>query len=459
MIVMKFGGSSLQDADGILNVARIIKIKIPLQPVIVASAMGKTTRKLLNSCLAAVNQDQSENQNILQSLRDYHFNAALKLDLFNVDAEFDKTMRSYFSAIESNLELIKSTKSLSPKLQDSTLAFGELLSTLILSTCLRSIGVNAQLFDARKCVVTDSHFSHATPLESESYAKINDYLSPSLLENRVAVIQGFIGATESGETTTLGFEGSDYSAVLIGAALCTKEVQIWKDVPGVMSADPELIKSAIPVERMNFTEATELSRCGAKVLHPSTIKPASDLNIPVKILNSYQPDFKGTTINRTISDNSNLTKSITYRRALTILNITAKHSLSEFDFSTQVFVTLHDLEMTPEIVQRSDKKVILIIKNSELKKSFFNHIAEWADVQIEKGKATISIIGNMIRSNHKIVQKFQTFNDDTSFQIDVDKTSDHSYTMLLNETDLDAVMQELHHDLFEVTNKRQEGTT
>jgi aspartate kinase len=223
-------------------------------------------------------------------------------------------------------------------------------------------------------------------------------------------------------------------------------------VPGVMSADPALISKAIPVENMTFAEAAELSRCGAKVLHPSTIRPAMEKNIPVKIFNSCQPDFKGTTIDNQDHDKSNPVKSITCRRDLLILQITAKQSLSEFDFSAQVFVTLQELEISPEIIEGSDKKVILIIKKEELKKNLLDRIAQWADVQIEEFKATISLIGNQIRTRHDVIGKINKYENLQSIQLDIDKTSDHSYTILLNESDLDKTIKDLHHDFFETMN-------
>lgn len=453
MIVMKFGGRSLKDAESIRNVAQIIKSKIPLQPVIVASAMGKTTRNLLNSSLAATNQNQTESEVLFQSLKKYHLNISKKLGLFNTRYGFENNFYAYFSEIESNLQKIHSEKKLTPKYQDETLAYGELLSTLILYAYLKSTRIDVKLLDVRDCIVTDEHFTHATPLESESFIKIKKYLSPVIKDNKIVIIQGFIGSTQTGETTTLGFEGSDYSAVIIGAALQVDEVQIWKDVPGVMSADPAMISKAIPVESMTFAQAAELSRCGAKVLHPSTIRPAMERNIPVKIFNSNQPDFKGTTIDNQIDDQSNPIKSITFRKDLIILQITAKQSLSEFDFSAQVFVTLRDLEISPDIIEGSDKKVILVIKNTELKETLFDRISQWADVQIEESKATLSLIGNVVRNQHAVIEKINKYKKLQSIQFDIDKTSEYSYTILINESDLDKTMRDLHHDIFETIKK------
>ncbi|HEM48967.1 MAG TPA: aspartate kinase, partial [Caldithrix sp.] len=429
MIVMKFGGSSLKDSESIRNVAQIIKPKLSLQPVIVASALGKTTRNLLNSSLAASMQNQTDSQNIYETVKVYHFNIAEELGLLKTNVQFKKDLSAYFSEIESNLQKIQSDKNLSPKLQDATLSYGELLSTLILSAYLEVIGINTKLLDARDCIITDEHFTHSTPLESESFGKIERYLRPVINEDKVAIIQGFIGSTQSGDTTTLGFEGSDFSAVLIGVALKADEVQIWKDVPGVMSADPAKIPKAIPVENMTYAEAAELSRCGAQVLHPSTIRPASDLNIPVKIFNSRQPDFRGTTIDNQMTEMSNSIKSVTCRKNLIILQISAKQSLSEFDFSAQVFVILRDLEISPEIIEGSDKKIILILNKSEFKEEFINQITQWADVDIEESKATISLIGHMIRTKQSVLNKIQKYKISQSMQFDVDKTSEHSYTI------------------------------
>jgi aspartate kinase len=452
MIVMKFGGSSLKDAESIINVINIIKTKISYKPVIVASAMGKTTRNLLNCCLAAANQNQTDCKNILELIKNHHCSTAEKLGLKSTNAEFKETIDLYFMAIETNLAIIGSENNLDPKMQDSTLAYGELLSTLILYSSLQSKNLNAELLDARECIITDGHFTHATPLIAESRNKIREYFRRALSHDQLAVIQGYIGSTEYGQTTTLGFEGSDYSAVLIGSALHVKEIQIWKDVPGVMSADPAMISKAIPVESMTFAEAAELSRCGAKVLHPSTIRPAMERNILVKIFNSRQPDFKGTTIDNRSNNIFNPIKSITCRRNLIILQITAKQSLSEFDFSAQVFVTLQDLEISPDIIEGSDKKVILIIKKTELKETLFNRISQWADLQIEESKATISLIGNMIRNQHDVIEKINKYEKLQSIQFDIDKTSEHSYTILLNESDLDNTMQNLHYDIFETVN-------
>jgi aspartate kinase len=449
MIVMKFGGSSLKDADSIQNVVQIIHSKIPLQPIIVASAMGKTTRNLLNCCLAAEKQDEKKWRSILSDIKSYHFDTIEKLHLSQFDSTVEQILHSFFDSIESNLKRIQTEHKLSTRLQDVTLAFGELLSTLILSATIGSMDVLVQLLDARDCIVTDAHFTHATPLQRESYKKINDYINPMLKENKTVIIQGFIGATQSGETTTLGFEGSDFSAVLIGAALEVDEVQIWKDVAGVMSADPAMIQSAIPVEYMTFNEAAELSRCGAKVLHPSTIRPASELSISVKIFNSKQPEFKGTTISNTVHPTTNIIKSITGRRALSIVKLTPKQLLSEFDFSAQVFVTLRDLEISPEIVESTDQKVILIIKSDAVSPTFLDMISEWADVKIEKQKATISVIGQNVRNNSKMIEGIENCKLCEFVEYDVDKTSNHSYTLLLNEANLNSAIQELHKNLLE----------
>ncbi|MEJ2052495.1 MAG: aspartate kinase [Calditrichaceae bacterium] len=454
MIVMKFGGSSLKDAGSVKNVAQIIKTKISLQPVIVASAMGKTTRNLLNCCLAAAKHDIQTSNELLKSIKKYHFDIMDGLGIVETDRKTEQIIQSFFNSIQTNLEIIKSQKSLSPQLQDATLAYGELLSTLILSACLDSIDLNVELLDSRDCIVTDAHFTHATPIMPEIYKKIHGYITPILNDNKLIVIQGFIGATQSAETTTLGFEGSDFSAVLIGAALKVHEVQIWKDVPGVMSADPAMIESAVPVEFMTFSEAAELSRCGAKVLHPSTIRPARDLNIPVKIFNSKQPDFKGTTISNTFHQSTNAVKSITCRKELSIVELTAKQLLSEFDFSAHVFVTLRDLEISPEIVEVTDQKVILIINTGALIRSFLDRMSQWADIKIENDKATISVIGQDIRNKPEIVERIENCQLCQFVEYDADKTSDHSYTLILNEENLDSALQELHDKMINYSLKR-----
>ena len=172
MIVMKFGGSSLKNAESIKSVAQIIKNKISLKPVIVASAMGKSTRNLLNCCLAAEIQNLSVYNKKFHEIRNYHIETSRQLNLLDTTAGFNEALNNYFSAIQTNLGKIQSEKKLNPMIQDSTLAYGELLSTLILSAYLSEININTQLIDVRKYIITDEHFTHATPIESVSSDKI-----------------------------------------------------------------------------------------------------------------------------------------------------------------------------------------------------------------------------------------------------------------------------------------------
>ena len=213
---------------------------------------------------------------------DYHLNL---VKTFKDFAEYDallKKIDTYRSEIISDLELIEGRKELSPILQDKILSFGELLSTAILEFVLDGNGINAKLLDARHFIITDNYFTHACPIKEKSYEQIQNNIKPLLNKDVVPVTQGFIGATLLGEATTLGFEGSDYSAVLIGAALDVSEIQIWKNVDGILTSDPTLVPKTYTVNSMSFDEAAELSRCGAKILHPNTIKPAKEKNISVK---------------------------------------------------------------------------------------------------------------------------------------------------------------------------------
>ena len=251
---MKFGGASITDAESIRNVINIIEDRLRLQPVIVASAMGKTTRKLLAAAEKAATSDFDDSIKILDNLRERH------TDIFR---EFcnDKEVRpeneiinNYFIELHALLNKINHSGSLDKVLLDKVLSYGELISTTILSSCLQIKNIKSKWIDARSCVITDDNFTEANPLIGITNDKIRDHILPELNNGYVPITQGFIGSSKSGETTTLGFEGSDYSAVLFGAALEVSDIQFWKNVPGIMTGDPGLISKPLIVKSMTFDE-------------------------------------------------------------------------------------------------------------------------------------------------------------------------------------------------------------
>jgi len=308
MIVMKFGGTSIQDTSVCRKVIEIINNTSDPRKVIVFSAMGKTTRKLLALAESYAEQNQTAVEKIFDDIKLFHDTLSQQLISDRTDEKLQSLMDSYFRQIQEVGEEIRKRKTLKPQLQDHMLSFGELLSTAIMTTALQSKGLKATLQDSRDLIRTDSSFTAATPLIRETYEKVKSTLTPVLTKQEIPVIQGFIGSDLQRQVTTLGFEGSDLTASLTGAALGAEEIQIWKVVSGIMTADPCICSQAKSIENITFKEAFELSKAGAKVLHPRTTTPAAEKDIPLRIKNSTRPEDLGTLIS-----NHRLTKDVSIK--------------------------------------------------------------------------------------------------------------------------------------------------
>src|SRR5438093_2462776 len=337
MIVCKFGGTSVQDAEAMERVARIVGARLKDRPVIVASAMGNTTNTLLSCAQAAARGKRQEALDQLTRLREKHYREAQKLLSAKAQETDLEALSLQFKELSTLLKGLAILGELTPRSMDAVASFGERLSTLLLTEALLERGIPAQLVDARRCVITDDNFTRAAPLFDLTDIAIREHLLPVLRSGKVPVIQGFIGSTLDGVITTIGRGGSDYSAAIIGAALDAYDIQIWTDVDGIMTTDPRMVAEARRVKVISFDEAAELAYFGARVLHPATILPAVKKKIPVHVLNSYKPDQEGTLITDEAPSSENPVKSIAYKRGITIINITSTRMLMAHGFLKKIF--------------------------------------------------------------------------------------------------------------------------
>jgi len=321
MIVMKFGGVSVGDAAAIRRLTEIVRERLDRHPVLVVSAMGKTTRRLLTAAAHAAEGNPESASHLLGELQQYHREIARQV----VDG-FDGTTASaqlndFFDQIEKTIQKISDQHSVTPILIDEIAAYGELLSTTIIAATLEASGIAASWCDARKIVVTNENFTRATPVFEITNSNFSEQVAPIVDAGRVPVIQGYIGSTRDGRTTTLGFEGSDYTAAIAAAALNAEEIQIWKDVDGLMTADPNLVSGALTVKTVSYTEAAELTHLGAKVLHPKAVQPAADRNIPIHIYNAKRKLPVGTVVNKDGLRCNNIVKSVAFKQGVVLLKI------------------------------------------------------------------------------------------------------------------------------------------
>lgn len=289
---MKFGGSSLANADRIDHVAQLIKQQIELgyRPrAVICSAMGKTTNNLLSAGDFAL-----EGRVCIDAIRTLHENT---LEKFSIQGSAREEITSLLDECNDMLNGVRLIQELSPKSLDQLVSYGERCSVRVMAARLNQIGVPAQAFDAWDMgIFTDSNFgdSKLLPSTEESIQKAFARLDP----NVVAVVTGFIGHDPNGKITTLGRGGSDLTATAIGASLGLDEIQVWKDVDGILSSDPRMVEKAMPVNKVSYEEASELAYFGAQVLHPIAMQPAMKHNVPVRVKNSYNPTAEGTVIMR-----------------------------------------------------------------------------------------------------------------------------------------------------------------
>lgn len=291
MRVFKFGGASVKDADGIKNVCNIIQRFPEEKLIVIVSATGKTTNALEDVVKSYFSKDGNAKQ-ILHTIRENHHNICKGLFADENHPVYAK-MENYFVEVEWQLD--EDRMEAFNYVYDQIVSLGEMLSTIIVSAYLQETGSNNTWVDVRDYVKTDDTYREAK-IDWELTPKLIKETIPALLEKGIVVTQGFIGCTPDNDTTTLGREGSDFTAAIFANALDAENQTIWKDVPGVLNGDPRLFEDAVLMEELSYGEAVEMTYYGAQVIHPKTIKPLQNKNIPLLVKSFIHPDSVGTKV-------------------------------------------------------------------------------------------------------------------------------------------------------------------
>jgi aspartate kinase len=392
MIVMKFGGTSVESAEAIRRVAGIVRRRLDQRPVVVVSAMGKTTNKLLAMAANAASGDLDAAVTQLETLRVSHLRESAGLGVeAQVAALFDQLLD-----LAKGLAIMGE---LTPRATDAVSAYGERLSTLIVTAQFQEQGINAAHVDARSLIVTDRRHGQAAPWFAETNAKLRAVI-PQLAQTQVPVMGGFIASTEDGVTTTLGRGGSDYTASIVGAGIGAEEIQIWTDVDGMLTADPTIFPGGHRVETCSFAEAAELAYFGAKVLHPATVLPAIEKDIPVRILNSRRPEVEGTLIvsDPPTSSSPGPIRSIACKRNITLVNIVSSRMLMAHGFLRRIFEIFDRHETSVDMLATSEVSVSLTVDSMRALDTIRAEIGKFAEITIEDNHAIVCLVGENIRN-------------------------------------------------------------
>lgn len=360
MKVFKFGGASVRDAAAVMNVAHILDLYRDEKLVVVVSAMGKTTNlleQIHNSRFHGLDYSAS-----LQKLKDYHFDIAG--ELFGKEQQVSELFEEHFKKLET--ALVGTRTDNFDKEYDSIVSFGEIFSTLIISEYLKLKGFSAEWLDARKLIKTDSTFRNARVRWDES-AQNCEVLNSSFDRSDILIIQGFIGSTKNGDTTTLGREGSDFTAAGMAYLLDAESVTIWKDVPGMLNADPKWFKDTVKLDRISFREAIELAYYGASVIHPKTIKPLQNKGIPLYIKSFIDPEAEGSVIQSDESYDGKVPSYIFKDRQVLVSVSPRDFSFVAEDNLKEIFDTLSRLGIHISLMENSAISFSFCIDKDEYK--------------------------------------------------------------------------------------------
>lgn len=406
LIVMKFGGTSVGSATAMQQVGRVVDAAAPRTPLVVLSAMAGATNALFEAARAAESGDAATARAMRKQLVEQHIDCARELFGPELPEAVDLGLQKLFDELRVLLRGVSLLRELSPRSMDALASLGERVSTWIFAHWYaHTRGADkAAWFDARTVMCTDARFGSARPRLDATRERCRTELHPPLAAGRTIVTQGYIGATEDGLTTTLGRGGSDYSAALLGAALQVEEVQIWTDVEGILTCDPRVVPDALPIREISFAEAAELAAFGAKVLHPATIQPAVEAEIPVTVRHTHKPDGAFTTIAATVPQARPVT-ALASRGPVTVLTVSSLRMLEQSGFLGRLFEVFGRLGVSVDLVATAEVSVSLTIEPTAPLREVLSELAAFAHVEVQTDRSIVAVVGERIRSTQGLMER------------------------------------------------------
>jgi len=440
MIVMKFGGTSVESTEAIERIANIVRGQLARRPVVVVSAMGKTTNKLLAIAGSAVAGQREKALVLLDELRAFHNQESAGLGV-------EDQLEAHFQELVELVKGIAVMGEMTPRATDAVSAFGERLSSIIVTARFRALGIDATHLDSRSVIVTDRRHTQAAPIFAETYRRTCNTIPP-LTAKHVVVMGGFIGSTEDGVTSTLGRGGSEYTASIVGAGIGADEIQIWTDVDGMLTSDPTILPGGYRVKQCSFAEAAELAYFGAKVLHPATVLPAIEKNIPVRILNSRRPQVEGTLITAEAPRSTSPIRSIACKRNITLVNIVSTRMLMAHGFLKRIFEIFDRYETPVDMLATSEVSVSLTIDNTNALAAITKEIEEFAEVTVEENQAIVCMVGDNIRHTPGVASRAFAGLKDINVRMISQGASLLNISVVVAAADLKGAVESLHREFF-----------
>jgi aspartate kinase len=459
---MKFGGTSVADADAIGRLIAIVRRHIDTgprvkgngpgeksgrAPVVVVSALAGVTDALVAVSRIAGAGDTGQAAKKVEELASRHEHLARGVTtsgqqdlLADLTREFDE--------LSSHVEALASQGDVSPASLDALLAAGELVSSRIVAAALADQALPSVWVDARQVLITNAEHSSAAPDMEKTTERSRDRVACATDAGKIVVLGGFIGSTAGGVTTTLGRGGSDYSAAIFGACLDVDEIQIWTDVDGMLTADPRVVAQPRVVPRLTFAEASELAYFGAKVLHPSTILPAVGKNIPVRILNSRRPENPGTLIGAGNQSSDTPLTAIACKRDVTVIDITSTRMLMAHGFLMRLFEVFERFKTAVDVVTTSEVSVSVTVDDTRRLEAIVESLRTFAEVACEPRMAIICAVGENLRTSPAVFARAVTALDGIPLRLVSQAGSRRNVTFVMRDSDVPHAMTRLHETFF-----------
>ena len=451
MIVIKFGGTSVGDADRVATAIDIVAERQSLKPIVVVSALAGVTNELVAASEAAKSCDIDRVNQIIAAVRQRHEDVAMRLvqQKFDFFEAFIKQLDKQIDQIHTILRGIALLGEITARAKDKVVAIGEKLSSVLFAYSMMMRAVPGEHVDSEEVVITDNRFGEASPLMDETREAAKRTLLPLLERNLIPVMGGFIGRTRDGATTTLGRGGSDYSAAIVGAAIGADEIQIWTDVDGMMTCDPRLIPTARMIENISYVEAAELAWFGAKVLHPKTIAPAVEQNIPVRVLNTHNVSSPGTVVTNEGDDREGGPRAIAVKKNVTVVQMTSNKMLGAHGFLARLFAIFEQLEVSVDLITTSEVSVSVTLDEKHNLQKLIEQLKPVADTVAIDDQCIVAVVGrNLMKDSEVGARIFEALRgiEVSMFSLG---TSGLNLSIVMNEKDADQAVKAVHKALFE----------
>ncbi|MGE4132426.1 MAG: lysine-sensitive aspartokinase 3 [Bdellovibrionales bacterium] len=443
MIVMKFGGTSVQDAPAIRRLMDIVETR-PGRRLVVVSALAGVTNQLLEIAELAGQQRLEAALEKIDLLKSRHDEVARQLGLPESESQ---PLHKWWSQLHHIVEALVHLGEVSPRSRDLIYAFGELASSHLVARAFNGNAKAARWLDSRELVVTDATFGQA----AVDFVVTTERLRTAMkMESaQVLIAQGFIGVTPEGQTTTLGRGGSDYSAAVYGACLEAERIEIWTDVSGILTCDPRIVASARPIPQIGFDEAAEMAFFGAKVLHPATIYPAIQRRIPIWILNSKAANDHGTEITFD-GKSSDGVRGLAFKRNVTLVNLNSTRMLGAHGFLKSVFDIFAKHRLSVDLISTSEVSLSLTLDPSHDSQQLIAALSELkavARVEVAEKLATISVVGGGIRTTPGLAARIFSEVRDFNVRMISMGASELNLSFVVSDSDLPPVLAKLHDQL------------